>query len=267
METPAGTFTLITGASSGIGKAMAFECGSRKMDLLLVALPDTGLADVGTAVAAQYGVSVHIFETDLCETDGPQKVYDWCEQNNYPVSFLINNAGKAGTAVFATSDLQYSDERILLNIRALVLLTRLFTPVMLSLPRARVLNVGSLSAFFPVPYKSIYSATKGFVVQFSRAINAEFRGTGLSVSVVCPNGVRTNAGTNFRIDSHGWVGRITEMSAEDVARISVTGALRGKKVIIPGAINRFLLFLQRTVPSRIQENILIREFNKEVKVS
>lgn len=267
MENQLPFYTLITGASSGIGKAMAYECAGRNMNLLLVALPETGLDIVAGDLKKNFPVPVHFFEVDLCETDGPMKVFQWCESAGFRVSFLINNAGKAGTAVFANSDPAYSDERIMLNVRATALLSRLFIPHLLEAPRGRILNVGSLSAFFPVPYKSIYAATKSFVVVFSRAIAAELKKSGVTVSVVCPNGVRTNAGTNFRIDSHGWVGRITEMSAEKVARISISAALKGKRVIIPGGINRFLLFLQKTVPSGIQEKILVREFNKEVRVS
>jgi len=267
MNTAAASYTLITGASSGIGKAMAYECAGRSMNLLLVALPGTGLEQVHSDILSRFDVKADYFETDLCENDSPYQVLEWCESRRYQVSFLINNAGKAGTAVFSRSEPLYTDERILLNVRAVALLTRIFLPMLLSQEKANVLNVGSLSAFFPVPYKSVYAATKSFVVQFSKAINAELRSTGVRVSVVCPNGVRTNEGTNFRIDSHGWVGRITELSAEEVARISISAALKGKKVIIPGAINRFLLILQKTVPSVIQEKILIREFNKEVKVS
>jgi len=267
MKDHTSTFTLITGASSGIGKAMAYECASRKMDLLLVALPETGLEDVGNDIREKHRVTVNILETDLCELDAPAQVLSWCEKNGYAVNFLINNAGKAGTTVFLTSDPLYTDERIMLNVRALALLTRLFLPQLLAFEKAWVLNVGSLSAYFPLPYKSVYAATKGFVVMFSRAINSELKNTGVSVSVVCPNGVRTNTGTNSRIDAHGWFGRITEKSAEEVARISVSATLKRKKVIIPGGINRILLLLQKTVPSGLQEKILVREFNKEVKVS
>jgi len=267
MENKLEKYTLITGASSGIGKAMAYECARRKMNLLLIALPETGLVSVCDDIIENHHVGVNYLEINLCEQTGPQKVFDWCEKNGYQVDFLINNAGKAGTAVFVSSDPEYVDERIMLNVRALALLCRLFLPKLMTFSRAYILNVGSLSAFFPVPFKSVYAASKVFVVQFSKAIRAELKNTGVTVSVVCPNGVRTNSGTNYRIDSHGWAGRVTEMSAEKVAAISIAAALKGKKVIIPGGINRLLLCIQKIIPSGLQEKILIREFNKEVKVS
>lgn len=261
------TYTLITGASSGIGKALAWHCGSLGMNLLLISLPDEGLEQVALEIKDRYDVEAEFFETDLGKLDSANEIFQWTIRNKFSINILINNAGMAGTSIFESSDLKYNDDRILVNVRALVLLTRLFIPVLKEHKKSYILNIGSLSAFFAIPYKSVYSSSKAFVVNFSRAIRYELRNSPISISVVCPNGVRTNAGTNSRIDSHGYFGRLTTISPELIAKISIDGMLKGKFLIIPGLINQLLLVLQKIIPIGLQQKILVREFLKEVNTN
>lgn len=260
-------FALITGASSGIGKAFAYYCGSKKMDLLLISLPNEGLENIAKDISATHGVIVHFFETDLASDNGPLSVFNWVSSNKYPVNILINNAGVAGTAVFEKASPEYSHTRIMVNIRALVLLTSYFIPELQKHEKSHILNVGSLSAFFSIPYKSVYSASKAFVVSFSRSLRYELKHSSIKVSVVCPNGVRTNAETHARINAHGFMGRITAIPVEKLAEKSIENMLKGKFLYIPLGINRVLLFIQKIIPVAMQQRILTREFNKEVKVS
>ena len=262
-----GKVALITGGSSGIGKALPYECAARGWNLLLVALPGRALHEVAEDIHNKFPyLHIRILEIDLTRTEAPEMVYDWCLRNNYRVNILINNAGIAGTTRFEDSPLSYSDERIQLNIRALVLLTRLFIPELKQHENAGLLNVGSLSAFYSIPYKSIYSATKAFVVNFTRALKEELRKTSIKVSVVCPNGVITNADTSGRIAAHGVKGQLTQISAEKVAMISIRDLLLNKTLIIPGRINRGLLLFGRFIPVDIKQRILSREFEKELNV-
>ncbi len=138
---------------------------------------------------------------------------------------------------------------------------------MKEMKEAYILNVGSLSAWYSIPFKSIYSASKAFVVNFSRALHTELQGSGVSISVVNPNGVKTNEGTLARIGSHGKKGEYTSLSAEKVAEIAVCGMLKKKFLIIPGRINRFVLFATYLTPIALQQKFLYREFYKEVRVS
>ncbi len=258
------SYTLITGGSAGIGKAMAYECARRNMNLLLVALPGKELAEVAKDIEKNFSVQVHFLEKDLTDTGGHKDVYQWCRSNQYDVDILINNAGLAGSTYFLDSDIEYTDQRILLNIRTLVLLTRLFLPDLVKKKRAHILNVGSMSAFFPIPFKTIYSASKSFVVRFSTSLREELKHTGLRVSVVCPNGVKTNYATIARTDAHGAMGKLFMLDAEKVARVSIKKMLQGKRMIIPGASNYFLLFLGTIIPGGLKERILSREFRKEI---
>lgn len=260
-------YALVTGASSGIGKAIAFNLGSRGHNLILVSLPGENLESVASEIKSKFKVNTDFFETDLSTRQGPESVFRFTTEKQYPVNILVNNAGVAGTSVFINSDPAYSDTRIMVNIRALVLLTRLYLPDLKNQDKSFIMNIGSLSAFFSIPYKAVYSASKAFVVNFSRAIRYELKDTNVKISVVCPNGVRTNFGTNARIDAHGVRGKITSVPVDLLAERAVDNMLKGKFLYIPLMVNHFLLLLSKIIPTGIQQKILTREFLKEVKVS
>jgi uncharacterized protein len=171
----------------------------------------------------------------------------------------------AGASIFEKSEMKYIDDRILLNIRALVFLTRLFIPVLRTHPHSHVLNVGSMAGFFPIPFKCLYSASKAFVLTFSRSLRSELNGSSIRISILCPNGVQTNNSTVERIRSHGRIGAMTTIDVEKVARAGLKGMLRGKFIIIPGKINYVLLLLKHILPLQFQQYLLQREFIKEIK--
>jgi len=257
-------FTLITGGSMGIGRAIAHECAGRKMNLLLVSLPEPELEQTAEDIRKKYSVIIHTLGIDLTDRDAPEKVHSWCRDNNWKVNILINNAGRAGTAVFEDSIFEYNDIRIQLNIRALVCLTYLFLKDLKSLERSYILNIGSFSAFYSIPYKSVYCASKAFVLRFSRALNAELKNTPVSISVVCPNGVKTNPDTYKRINTHGILTQSVILSAEDVARVAINGMLKNKVVIIPGFFNKVLLIISKFIPPGIAERRIAKIFRKEL---
>ncbi len=260
-------YTLITGGSEGIGKGFAFECAGRGMNILLVALPGNELTNTANEIKENYSVHVDILAKDLTEKDAPQNVFDWCKKNNYLVNILINNAGVGGTSVFDESSPEYSDMRIQLNIRALVLLCRYFIPEMKKQPKAYILNVSSLSAFLAIPYKSVYASTKAFILHFSKAIRSELYDSSISVSVVCPNGVVSNKEASSRINAHGKKGQLTSISIEELAKTTIREMLEGKAVIIPKFVNKVIIVLVKIMPSVLVQSLLKKEFRKEVEPS
>ena len=264
VENLSGHTALITGGSSGIGLAVAEACARRKMKVILVALPGPELNEAARSLTADYGIAVLSLGIDLTEKSAPQRVFDWCRKQGLVVSILVNNAGLAGAVRFDESTPEYSDSRIQLNIRALVLLTRFFIPSMKELPEAVILNIGSLAGFYSIPFKSVYSATKAFVITFSRALSEELKHTAVRVKVLCPNGVRTNRGTFSRIESHGLKVRITIISSERLAEFTLKRLFRKGTVIVPGFANRFLRIIGRFTPSRLKQRMLYREFQKEL---
>jgi short-subunit dehydrogenase len=258
-------YTLITGGSMGIGKALAKECAGRGMNLLLVALPGPELEQTADEIREDFSVKVDTLGIDLTDLPSPGKVLEWCQKNNYSIDILMNNAGIAGAAIFEESSIEYSDERILLNIRALVILSRLFIPMLKQNKKAYILNTGSFSAYQPLAYKSVYAASKSFVHLFSLALNEELRDTPIRVTVINPNGVKTNDGTFDRIKSHGkLVQKTLILDADKIAGIAVEGMLKGKRIIVPGFWNRCMLQITRPLPVNFKIKKAAKIMRKEL---
>ncbi len=241
-------WALITGASQGLGRALAEECARRGMDLILVALPDSGLGLVAQEIGRRYGVRAACFATDLTAPGSPEALAAWLAEKGFAVSVLINNAGVGYNSRFEDSTLRENEACILLNNLALVKLTRLLLPELKRHPQAFVLNVASLAAFFPMPFMPVYAPSKAFIVNFSLALREEMRAHGVSVSVLCPNGIRTNRACREQIAAAGLAARLTCMDADRVAACAVRRLLAGQAVIVPGALNRALVAAARFVP-------------------
>lgn len=259
-------YTLITGGSSGLGKAFAEECAGRGMNLILVALPDKSLDQTPEYIKKKYGVKVWTYGIDLTEKDSPKKIYEFCRHNGLNVNILINNAGASGHHVFEKSSLEYSELRMHLNIRTLVLLTQLFIPSMKKMGSAYILNVASIAAFFSIPFKSVYSASKAFVLSFSKALREELRDSHIKISILCPNAFKTTVYSKESIKTHGSKGLIFLVSPDKIAEIGIKKLLKGKKTIIPGSMNKFLFLLGKIIPETIKLRILYHEFKKELAV-
>lgn len=257
------TCTVITGASQGLGKAFAEECALRGHALVLAALPDTGLPEVARWLARVHGVRVLPLEVDLTADDGPARLARFVEEAGLEVDCLINNAGVGFNGRFGDSDPAHNETTIRLNMLAVVALTRAFLPALRRARHGRVLNVASLAAFFPMPWLPVYSSSKSFVLAFSLALREELRGTRVSVSVVCPNGIRTNRKARDLIAKQGLAGRLTCQYPEQVARAALRGLETGKAVIVPGAVNRFIRFASGLVPRSVAMGVITRRWNTQ----
>ena len=260
------TYTLITGGSGGLGKALAEECAGRGMNLILVALPDKDLTLTSEYIKNKYKVKVWIYGVDLVQRGALEKIHAFCEHNGLTVNMLINNAGARGHTLFEKSSIDYNELRIHLNVRALVLLTRLFIPSMKKLDSAYILNVGSIASFFSIPFKSVYSASKAFVLSFSKALRGELKHTSIKVSILCPNAFNTDIHSDLSIKTHGIKGKIVLVTPEKIAKTGIKKLLKGKKIIIPGSANKFLLWAGKILPETIKQRILYHEFKKELAV-
>lgn len=182
---------LITGASQGLGRAIAEQCARRGMNLILTALPNSGLAQTAIELSHRYGVRSDCMEIDLTEPQAPETLYGFILSRRLAVSILVNNAGVGYNSRFEDSNLQENERCILLNNLALVKLTYLMLPILKSQPESYILNVSSMAAFFPMPFMPVYAPSKAFILNFSLALGEELRATRVSVSVLCPNGIRT----------------------------------------------------------------------------
>jgi short-subunit dehydrogenase len=255
-------YTLITGASEGLGKFLALECAARKMNLILVSLSGTGLVSLSSFIERNFDVNVEYIETDLSYTTSCEMLKSEIERRNLRVNILINNAGLGSTSLFEEQSAEFYDKQIRLNVISTTLLTRsLINNLERSAP-SHILNVGSLASFFHLPAKQVYGGTKAYIYAFSKSLHKEFSKKGVKVSVLCHGGINTNLRVTLYNRSMPWLAKLSVMNPEDVARIALTGLLSGKKVIIPGSINNIFRMINRIVPEYL-ENLIVGERLKD----
>lgn len=241
-------YTLITGAGKGFGRAMAIECARRQLNLILVSLPGESLHQFAGDISLKYAVDAIAIETDLCEEDSCQALFNRVKAMQLSVNMLINNAGIGSTAFFTDGCLHQYEQQIRLNVLATMQITYLFLEMLQQNSPAYILNVGSLASFFSLQKKQVYGATKSFVFYFSKSLRRELRPKGIYVSVVCPGGMYTNSDAINTLATGNLISRTSGMYPEDVAPIALQGLLQKKEVIVPGKINWTLVFLNRIVP-------------------
>jgi len=244
-------YATVTGSSQGLGRAFATELARKGHNLLLVALPGTGLPELSAGLAERYGVSVHNIETDLLRREAPEEIAAYIRENSLQVDILINNVGIGhGGEIGDYSDLAI-EESVFLNMRCITLMTNIFARELGERGRAWILNIGSFGGFMPVPFKSIYSATKSYIYHFSLAVREELRDRGISVSVAMPGGIITNQKVRKRLSELGPVARSFTLEPDRAAVYILDSMFRGRKVIIPGRPMRIAYAIGCLLPFRL----------------
>lgn len=238
---------VITGATQGIGRALAQEFARNGHTLLLVARDEEALARIAREIAARHGVRVEVTAQDLSTEEGCAGVEQAVRRHGLYAETLINNAGTMEAGFFQDADRREMLALVDLNARAVLDLTLRFLPGMVARGHGGLLNVASVEGFIPVPYQAAYAATKAFVLSLSRAVNYEVSGTGVRVSVLAPGATDTLIHARGGAEHARYVALFPVMTAEAVARTAYRQFARGKAVIVPGWLNRFYAVVQRFI--------------------
>jgi short-subunit dehydrogenase len=254
-----GKWAIITGASSGIGKALALEFAAGGFNIFLTARNEQALAEVAQECSRKYNVDTDTATADLSELQAIDQLIARISVNNRRYEVLVNNAGFGIHGDFASGNIDENIRLLNVQLAAALKLTRAVLPSMTARGSGRILNVASVYSFSPVPYQSVYSASKAFLLSFSSSLRNELRGTGVSVSVFCPGVTQTEfrarAGMGEKKQGAG-------MSADAAAHIAYVQTLRGKDVIVPGLLNNLYVFFARHLPLRIATHA-IRLINRK----
>ncbi len=248
---------LVTGASSGIGLALAEELASRNTNLILTARSGEALDRISSDLSLNHGIQATVISMDLSRPDAPAALVAAVRERALEPDILINNAGFGTYGNFVQQPLESQLSMIQLNVTALVELTGLLLPQMVARGHGRILNVASTAAFQPGPLMSVYYATKAFVLHFSEGLANELKGTGVTVTALCPG--PTESGFQDRAnmkDSRLVQGRL--MDARTVARAGLDGMDAGKAVVIPGTLNQLMALSVRFSPRSMVTNIVRR---------
>lgn len=254
-------YALITGASKGIGKAMADSLAKRKYNILLVARSEELLKQNAAELEKKYGIKTAVFAADLSDNDAAKKITEWCLGNKYDVTVLVNNAGYGLGGAFHHLSLTEQLNMMQLNMQSLIQLTYLMIPVLKKAQqKTYILNVASTAAHQSVPYLGVYSATKAFVLSFSRAVYHELKNENISVTCLCPGPTDTNFINRAGMNDFKKVVKQSErfnMTPEIVAETGVNALFKGIPEIIPGGSNKMGAFLSKHLPKKLVENTLI----------
>jgi hypothetical protein len=253
-------YAVITGASKGLGRALAEEVSRRGMNSVLVSLPGEGLEAVCTELRETYGTDSRAFETDLSVTEN---VIELARRINseFEVMMLINNAGIGGSKRFTDADADYVNRIVQLNAVCTALLTHQLLPKLMRQTDAYILNVASIAAVNPTGFKTVYPASKAFLYSFSLGLYEELRGSRVHVSVVCPGAMPTNAEIIKRIEDQGFYGQLIFTDTEKTAKRCIKGLLSKKRLI---RVNVGIWVLSKLLPMRLRVRLITRTVRKEI---
>jgi short-subunit dehydrogenase len=252
-------WAIITGASSGIGRALALEFAAGGFNVFLTARNEAALAEVARECCDRYRIETEVVPADLSDPKATDRLIAALESEPRRYEVLVNNAGFGIHGDFASADIEENIRLLHVQLTAALKLTRAVLPSMVSRGSGKILNVASVYSFSPVPFQSVYSASKSFLLSFSSSLRNELSGTGVSVSVLCPGVTQTE----FR--SRAGIGEKQEgsgMTAEAAAHIAYIQTMRGKHIIVPGFVNRVFVFFARHLPLGIATH-LIRIINRK----
>lgn len=233
---------LITGASAGIGVELARQFAAHGYDLVLTARRQQPLQTLADELEGHHSMQCRVILTDLSEPDGPAGLVDELNNAGITVDLLVNNAGFGVYGPFLDAEPQRLQQMLYVNIFALTQLTRLLLPGMLERGQGKILNVASIAAFQPGPLLATYSATKAYVLSLSEALSEELRGTGVTVTCLCPGPTRTE----FAEVAGMAVSRLFQgpnvMDVLPVAKAGCRATLRGQRRVVPGFSNKLAIF-------------------------
>jgi uncharacterized protein len=252
-------YALITGASKGIGKAIAEELAARRFNVLLIARSENALKENVASIADKYKVKADYLPIDLSLSESADRIYQWCKEKDYTVQILVNNAGYGLSGYFEKYTTEENTNMMQLNMIVPVKLCKLFLPALRLQPKAYILNIASSAAYQAVPCLSLYAATKAFLLSFSRGLRQELRQSNVSVTCISPGSTDTDFSKRAQIGIKGLkAAEKINMTPEAVARIAVKSMFAGKTEVITGAINKLGAFLVWLSPKSLVERTAMK---------
>ncbi|MEO1671713.1 MAG: SDR family oxidoreductase [Cyanobacteria bacterium J06631_2] len=256
------TTALITGASMGIGETFARELAARNTDLILVARSQDKLQNLATELSSKHQIKTTVISQDLAKAAAGQAVFDQVIAQGLTVDFLINNAGFGDYGAFSDRPLSKMLAMVQLNINAVVELTGLFLPLMQQRKSGSIVNVASIAAFQPIPYMSVYAASKAFVLSFSEALWSENKDLGVKVIAVCPGPTESKFYDRAEFpESASALNGMTMASSEKVVRDSLKALDKGQSnAVVGGFANQIIVNLPRLMPRDLLVDTIGKQF-------
>ena len=245
---------LVTGASAGIGRALAAEFAANGHDVVLVARRETELLALANRLEDDHGIRAYAIDADLASVDAAAKLYEATAERDVQVDVLVNNVGIGTQGAFVENDLGRELDQLQLNVVTPTQLTHRYGREMAARGRGGVLNVASTAAWLPGPFMSVYYASKAYVKSFSEGIAAELRGEGVDVTALCPGPVDTEFQTRAGNEDTP-LGSGEMQDARAVARAGYEGLQAGETIVVTGLRYRLLTRLSNVLPNRLTRRL------------
>jgi hypothetical protein len=242
-------FALITGASSGIGACFARALAARGRHLVLVARSKDKLEALTTEIAAKHSLRIEVIQQDLSVPGAADRLAAVLKERGIAVDLLVNNAGFGAQGEFWKLPLDRQLKMLRLNIVTLTELTYLLLPAMVARRSGGIINISSTASFQPIPYTSVYAATKAYVTSFSMGLAEEAGEYGVKVLALCPGGTATNFWEAGQFSKREFPGGL--QSPEEVVKVGLRALDRGRSLAVPRFVNRLMIFVQRLAPRRL----------------
>lgn len=238
---------LVTGASSGIGAALARRLAERNYDCILSARRVDRLETLARELEEKHGVKTYVVAADLATREGARGLVAAVDAIGVTIDFVANNAGFGVYGPFVEQPIERVLEMIELNVMSLTTITQHFAKLMIARKRGHILEIASIGAYQPSPLYAVYAATKAYVLSFSAALSYELRGTGVSVTAASPGLTETEFHEVAAHEKGSWM-RLITMTADDVAVIAIKSALAGRSVVTTGILNKLMAVVVKLVP-------------------
>ncbi|HEX6334517.1 MAG TPA: SDR family oxidoreductase [Flavisolibacter sp.] len=253
------SFALITGASRGIGRAIALEFAARGKDVLLVSRDGERLRQTCDEIQQLHKIKAHYLVCDLAADDAAAHVFTWCQSNHYSVDVLVNNAGYGLSGRFEQHGVEQHTDMLHVNILTPVQLIHLFLPILKQQDRGYILNIASTSAYQATPFLGLYAASKAFLVLFSRSLHIELRSSTVSVTCISPGSTDTAFNDRAMIGKKARdMAKKVNMQPGKVAAVAVDAMYKGKTEVVIGLLNKVGVFFAWLLPKKLVENAAAR---------
>lgn len=255
---PGKTYTLITGASGGIGFELAVLMASKGHHLILTARSEEKLTNIARQLAKNHNIEAISIPADLSVEKERTQLINTIREKKLHIEILVNNAGFGDLGPFETSSWEKNHQMIDLNITALAHLTREFLPDMRKAKSGKIMNVASVASFMPGPLMSVYYASKAFVLSFGEAIATEIQGSGVTLTTLCPGPVDTGFQKRAEFREPALMKMMKPATATELAEYGYKTMMNGKRLAIHGMMNRFLIFTIRFYPRSFVTRLIMR---------
>jgi uncharacterized protein len=249
-------YTLITGASGGIGYELALLSAADGNNLILVARSGLKLEALAAEIRERFHVDARVKVADLADASGVKDLIDSLVSEKLSVDILINNAGFGDFGDFAEANLERNLEMIRLNIGALTHLSHAVLKGMKAAGKGKILNVASIASFMPGPGMAVYYASKAFVLSFSEALSRELKGSGVTVTALCPGPTDTGFAVSAGLGKSLLHKILPAATSAEVARAGYRAMNRGCVVVVPGFMNKMSAFVPRLSPRFMVRNMI-----------